>query len=89
MMQAERATEIEHASADEHSAAAEYENELAEALTGDEVQPESTPKNIVIAVVGILVVIAALIPITYAALTFGSVLFASVSSFLDGGAAGL
>jgi hypothetical protein len=83
MTQAERASEIEHTSA------AEHELELAEALAGDQVEPESTPKNIVIAVVGILVVIAALIPITYFALTIGSVVFASVSSFLSGGAAGV
>lgn len=75
MMQAERAVGTD--------------DELAEALAPDEVEPESTPKNIVIAVVGILVVIAALIPITYAALTIGSVVFASLSSFLNGGAAGV
>jgi len=65
------------------------DDELPDALAPDEVEPESTPKNIIIAVVGILVVIAALIPITYAALTIGSVVFASLSSFLDGAAAGL
>ncbi|MDQ0894576.1 hypothetical protein [Agromyces ramosus] len=81
MMQAERAVGTEHTVA--------ADDELAEALAPDEVEPESTPKNIVIAVVGILVVIAALIPITYAALTIGSVVFASLSSFLSGGAAGV
>ena len=79
MMQAEHATGVEHA--------ADGNSELTEALAADEVEPDSTPKNIVIAVVGILLVIAALIPITYAALTIGSVVFASLSSMLNGGAA--
>ncbi len=61
----------------------ERNEELAVALAVGEVEPESTSKNIVIAVVGILVVIAALIPVTYFALTIGSVVFAGVTSLLN------
>ena len=53
-------------------------------LTTSEVRPESTGRDIAIGVGGILMVIAAAIPITWGLLTVGTMAYALVSGFLTG-----
>ena len=55
-------------------------------VEAEEVQPESTGRNVAIGVVGIVIVLAALIPISIGALYVGSLVYASVVAFLSGGA---
>jgi len=52
-----------------------------------EVRRDSAGRNVVIAVIGLVLVVAALIPLTYAAIWVGSVVYAGVVSFLTGGPA--
>ena len=53
-------------------------------VEADEVQPDSAGRNVVIGVIGIVLVIAALIPLTYGAIWVGTIVYASVVSFLSG-----
>lgn len=52
-----------------------------------EVRSDSTGRNVVIAVIGLVLVIAALVPLTYGAIWVGSIVYAGVVSFLTGGPA--
>lgn len=52
-----------------------------------EVRRDSAGRNVVIAVIGLVLVIAALIPLTYGAIWVGSIVYAGVVSFLTGGPA--
>ena len=54
-------------------------------VEADEVQPDSAGRNVLIGVIGVVLVIAALIPITYGAIWVGTIVYASVASFLSGG----
>ncbi|MEI5584379.1 MULTISPECIES: hypothetical protein [unclassified Agromyces] len=45
---------------------------------------DSAARNVVIAVVGLVVVVAALVPIVYGAIWVGSIAYAAVVSFLTG-----
>ena len=54
-------------------------------VEADEVQPDSTGRNVLIGVIGVILVIAALIPLTYGAIWVGTIVYASVVSFLSGG----
>lgn len=52
-----------------------------------EVRRDSAGRNVVIAVIGLVLVVAALIPLTYGAIWVGSVVYAGIVSFLTGGPA--
>lgn len=52
-----------------------------------EVRRDSAGRNVVIAVIGLVLVVAALIPLTYGAIWLGSIVYAGVVSFLTGGPA--
>ena len=52
-----------------------------------EVRRDSAGRNVVIAVVGLVLLVAALVPLTYGAIWVGSVVYAGVVSFLTGGPA--
>jgi len=52
-----------------------------------EVRRDSAGRNVLIAVIGLVLVIAALIPLTYAAIWVGSVVYAGIVAFLTGGPA--
>ncbi|MDQ0577809.1 hypothetical protein [Agromyces albus] len=68
-------------------------SELDQLLGGEieagEVAPESTPRNIAISVIGVAIIIAALIPISAAALWVGSLVIASTVSFFEAAPTGL
>ncbi|RXZ72696.1 hypothetical protein [Agromyces albus] len=68
-------------------------SELDELLGGEieagDVAPESTPRNIAISVIGVAIIIAALIPISAAALWVGSLVIASTVSFFEAAPTGL
>ena len=55
-------------------------------VQADEVQPDSPGRNVLIGVIGIVLVIAALIPLAYGAVWVGTIVYAAVASFLSGGA---
>jgi hypothetical protein len=46
---------------------------------------DSAARNVVIAVVGLVLVVAALVPLVYGAIWVGSIAYAAVVSFLTGG----
>jgi hypothetical protein len=46
---------------------------------------DSAARNVVIAVIGLVLVIAALVPLVYGAIWVGSIVYAAVMSFLTGG----
>lgn len=48
---------------------------------------DSVARNVVIAVIGLVLVLAALIPLLYGAIWAGSIVYAAVISFLTGGPA--
>ncbi|WP_136708149.1 hypothetical protein [Agromyces sp. H66] len=48
---------------------------------------DSAGRNVAIAVIGLVVVVAALIPLTYGAVWVGSIVYAAVVSLLTGGPA--
>ncbi|MGR0221861.1 hypothetical protein [Agromyces sp. ZXT2-6] len=48
---------------------------------------DSVGRNVVIAVIGLVLVMAALVPLLYGALWVGSIVYAAVVSFLTGGPA--
>jgi len=52
-----------------------------------EVRRDSPGRNVTIAVIGLVLVVAALIPLTYGAIWVGSMVYAGVVSFLTGGPA--
>jgi hypothetical protein len=52
-----------------------------------EVRHDSAGRNVLIAVIGLVLVVAALIPLTYGAIWVGTVVYAGVVSFLTGGQA--
>jgi hypothetical protein len=56
-------------------------------VEADEVQPDSPGRNVLIGVIGIVLVIAALIPVAYGAVWVGTIVWAGVVTFLSGGAA--
>ena len=56
-------------------------------VQADEVQPDSPGRNVLIGVIGIVLVIAALIPLAYGAVWVGTIVYAAVASFLSGGVA--
>ena len=49
-----------------------------------DVRPDSTGRNVLISVIGLLLVIGALVPLTIGAIWVGSLIYAGVVSFLDG-----
>ena len=53
-----------------------------------EVREYSPGRNIAIAVVGLVLVMAALVPLAYGAVWAGSIVYAAVLSFLTGGTGG-
>lgn len=52
-----------------------------------EVRHDSAGRNVLIGVIGLVLVVAALIPLTYGAILVGSVVYAGVVSFFTGGPA--
>jgi hypothetical protein len=50
-----------------------------------EVRRDSAGRNVLIAVIGLVLVVAALIPLTYGAIWVGSMVYAGVVAFLTGG----
>jgi len=50
-----------------------------------DVRPDSTGRNVVIGVIGLLLVIGALVPLTIGAIWVGSYAYAAVMSLVDGG----
>jgi len=52
-----------------------------------DVRRDSPGRNVLIAVIGLVLVVAALIPLTYGAIWVGSMVYAGVVSFLTGGPA--
>jgi hypothetical protein len=54
-------------------------------VEADDVQPDSAGRNVLIGVIGVVLVIGALIPLTYGAIWVGTIVYASVVSFLSGG----
>ena len=50
-----------------------------------EVRRDSAGRNVLIAGIGLVLVIAALIPLTYAAIWVGSVVYAGIVAFFTGG----
>ena len=52
-----------------------------------EVRRDSAGRNVFIAVIGLVLVVAALVPLTYGAIWIGSIVYAAVASFLTGGPA--
>ena len=56
-------------------------------VEASEVRRDSAGRNVVIAVIGLVLVIAALIPLTYGAIWVGSIVYAGVVSVLTGGPA--
>jgi hypothetical protein len=49
-----------------------------------DVRPDSTGRNVVIGVIGLLLVIGALVPLTIGAIWVGSLVYAGVVSFVNG-----
>lgn len=54
-------------------------------VEASDVRHESTGRNVLVGVIGLVLVIAALIPLTYGAIWVGSIVYAGVVSFLSGG----
>ena len=52
-----------------------------------DVRRDSAGRNVVIAVIGLVLLVAALIPLTYGAIWVGSVVYAGVVAFVTGGPA--
>jgi len=50
-----------------------------------DVRRDSPGRNVLIAVIGLVLVVAALIPLTWGAIWVGSIVYAGVVSFLTGG----
>jgi hypothetical protein len=50
---------------------------------------DSVGRNVAIAVIGLVVVLAALVPLLYGAVWVGSIVYAAVVAFLSGGPAAL
>lgn len=50
-----------------------------------EVRPDSTGRNVLIGVIGLVLVVAALIPLTYGAIWVGSAVYAGVVALVSGG----
>ena len=50
-----------------------------------EVRRDSAGRNVVIAVIGLVLLVAALIPLTYGAIWVGSIVYAGVVAFFTGG----
>ncbi len=53
-------------------------------IEAGEVRPDSAGRNVLIGVIGLVLVIGALIPLTIGAFWVGSLVYASVLSFLNG-----
>jgi hypothetical protein len=51
-----------------------------------EVRPDSAGRNVLIAVIGLVLAVAALIPLTWGAIWIGSIVYAGVVAFFTGGA---
>jgi len=51
-----------------------------------EVRPDSPGRNVLIGVIGLVLVIAALIPLSYGAVWVGSAVYAGVVALVNGGA---
>jgi hypothetical protein len=57
-------------------------------LGAGEVRQDSAGRNVLIGVVGLVLVIGALVPLTIGALYVGSLVFAGIASLLNGSALG-
>ena len=55
-------------------------------VQADEVQPDSPGRNVLIGVIGIVLVIAALIPLAYGAVWVGTIVYVAVAPLFFGGA---
>ena len=53
-------------------------------VEADDVRPDSTGRNVAIGVIGLLLVIGALVPLTIGAIWVGSLVYAGVVSFVNG-----
>jgi hypothetical protein len=56
-------------------------------VEASDVRRDSPGRNVLIAVVGLVLLVAALIPLTWGAIWVGSIVYAGVVAFFGGGAA--
>ena len=52
-----------------------------------DVRPDSAGRNVLIAVIGLVLAVAALIPLTWGAIWVGSIVYAGIVAFFSGGPA--